>query len=76
MGKRTKYSYWKVICDKNGFIWVWQDSKFTVGGEEIDELHEWMVQFVSPTDDLTYIGFREEELKIKGKKFLEVMNGS
>lgn len=74
--RRTKYSSWRIRCDKEGFIWIWQDHKFTIGSDFIEEIHQYLLEYVGPTDDITYIGFREEELTIKGKRFLEVMNES
>ena len=74
--RSRKYKNWRVKCDENGFIWIWCDHKFTVGSMKIDEVHEYLLEFVGPSDDIAYVGFKEEELKIKGKKFLEVMNES
>lgn len=70
----SSYQSWKLKCNEHGEIWIWCDHKFRIASWSIDEIHQYLKEFVKPADDIEYVGFGKGDCKIKGKRFLEKHN--
>lgn len=67
------YSSWKIEADtKSSKIYIYEDYKFRVWFYHIDPAHDWLKEWVGPKDDLLYVNFQEQPVKVKGKKVLEL----
>lgn len=69
-----KNSNWKIKKGPSNMIYLYCNAKTMVWSMKIDEIHQYLKEFVKPEDVITYSGFEKEERKIKGKKLLEVLN--
>jgi hypothetical protein len=72
----VNYTNWRIKVDKKGLIWIWASGKFQLSSMEISVIQKYLAEYIKPDDDITYIGFKKEEIIIKSKKFFEVYNGS
>lgn len=65
---------WKIRKESQDWIYLYCDSKTRVWSMNIDEIHQYLKEFVKSEDIIIYSGFNKEDHKIKGKKLLEVLS--
>ena len=68
---KTSSSYWRIIEQEDGEIFIFNDSKFRIYSRKYEEIEDYLAEWVNPNDVMTFVGFREEDVQVKGKKFLK-----